>query len=146
LQGGSASNIVPDSARAWGNMRFMSDDAQRAIEAGLASINTPGDELPRVRVRTLVNRPRKPCTPEVESLASAAMLCAVDVFRAMPLGVTGGVCDGNNLQAAGLPVIDTLGVEGGGLHTNTEWIDLNSIVPRAQLSALLLLRRFANVQ
>jgi glutamate carboxypeptidase len=58
----------------------------------------------------------------------------------MPLGKTGGVCDGNNFQAEGLPTIDTLGVRGGGLHTPQEWIDLPSLVERCQLLTLLISR------
>jgi glutamate carboxypeptidase len=58
----------------------------------------------------------------------------------MPLGKTGGVCDGNNFQAEGLPTIDTLGARGGGLHTPQEWIDLPSLVERCQLLTLLISR------
>jgi glutamate carboxypeptidase len=50
------------------------------------------------------------------------------------------VCDGNILQDEGLPTIDTLGVRGGGLHTPQEWIDLTSLVERAQLLAVLIAR------
>lgn len=44
-----------------------------------------------------------------------------------------------------LPVLDTLGVRGGGLHTTEEWIDLSSLVERAQLLALLIHRHTAGV-
>lgn len=50
------------------------------------------------------------------------------------------MCDGNNLQAAGLPVLDTLGVRGGNLHRTDEWVDLDGLVDRAQLVALVLMR------
>jgi len=53
------------------------------------------------------------------------------------------VCDGNNLQAAGLPVLDTLGVRGGNLHRTDEWVDLDGLVDRAQLVALVLMRTAA---
>lgn len=52
----------------------------------------------------------------------------------------GGVCEGNNLQAAGLATIDTLGVRGGGGHMPTEWIELASLVERCQLLAVLMAR------
>jgi glutamate carboxypeptidase len=54
------------------------------------------------------------------------------------------VCDGNNLQAAGLPTLDTLGVRGGNLHREDEWVDLDGMVDRAQLVALSLLRTAAS--
>ncbi|MCA9289069.1 MAG: hypothetical protein KDA05_10820, partial [Phycisphaerales bacterium] len=57
-----------------------------------------------------------------------------------PFASTGGVCDGNILQDAGLPTIDTLGVRGGGLHTPDEWIEIPSLVERSQLLAVLMMR------
>ncbi|RZJ89324.1 MAG: acetylornithine deacetylase, partial [Brevundimonas sp.] len=51
---------------------------------------------------------------------------------------SGGVCEGNNLYAAGLPNIDTLGVLGGDIHSDQEFAWPDSFVDRAQLSALIL--------
>jgi glutamate carboxypeptidase len=48
------------------------------------------------------------------------------------------VCEGNNLFAAGLPGIDTLGVRGGDIHSEREYAWAESFVERARLSALLL--------
>lgn len=145
LSGGRATNIVPDSAQAWGNVRFASDLAQQQLSAAL-------DALPRqlpatgpgagatLRVERSFARPSKPTTPAVRRLAEVARSAASDLGQTMPFGTTGGVCDGNNLQAEGIPVIDTLGVRGGGLHTTEEWVDLTSLVERAQLAAVLLMR------
>ena len=55
-----------------------------------------------------------------------------------PGGPSGGVCEGNNLAAAGCPNIDTLGPCGGGLHTDQEFALIPSFAERAQLSLLLL--------
>jgi glutamate carboxypeptidase len=141
LQGGAVTNIVPDHARAWGNTRFSTTADEAAIHAALAGLAVGGDaEVPRVRVRQLAGRPAKPLTPEVERLARIAQRASEDLGRPLPFGKTGGVCDGNNLQAAGLPTIDTLGVRGGNLHREDEWVDLDGIVDRAQLAALTILR------
>jgi glutamate carboxypeptidase len=53
---------------------------------------------------------------------------------------SGGVCDGNILASAGLVNVDTLGVLGGGLHSEQEWMLTESLVTRAQLTALLIMR------
>jgi glutamate carboxypeptidase len=140
LEGGPATNIVPDRALAWGNVRCFSASAEQAAREGLRSIEQRREQLPTTAVELIMNRPAKPRTPEVEHLALAARSAALDLGQELPFGVTGGVCDGNNLQAAGLPVIDTLGVHGGGLHTTDEWIELDSLVHRAQLAALLIMR------
>ena len=53
---------------------------------------------------------------------------------------TGGVCDGNNLAATGLAVVDTMGVRGDAIHSADEFVLVDSFVERARLSALVLLR------
>lgn len=145
LKGGQATNIVPDYAAAWGNVRFpTAADAER-FRAGLESLNftPPGSADPAapgaVRVRYAINRPAKPKTPATEQLAFAARRVAENLGQQLPFASTGGVCDGNLMQAAGLPTIDSLGVRGGGLHTHQEWIESRSLVERCRLFAGLLL-------
>lgn len=140
LEGGTTTNIVPDTARAWGNIRYFSAAAESTLTQELRAMNANGGRLPSTRVELVLNRPAKPKTPAVERLAFLARECAESLGQSLPFGTTGGVCDGNNLQAGGLPTIDTLGVRGGGLHTTQEWIDLDSLVQRAQLAALLMSR------
>ena len=86
------------------------------------------------------NRPAKPLIPATQRLADLARAAAEDLGQKLPFGSPGGVCDGNNLQAAGLPTIDTLGVRGGALHTLQEWIDLSSLVERCQMLAVVVMR------
>jgi len=145
LKGGQATNVVPDYAAAWGNARFPSvEDAER-FRTGLEALNCrpPGTTDPTapgaVRVRYALNRPAKPKTPATEQLALAARRVAEELGQQLPFASTGGVCDGNLMQAAGLPTIDSLGVRGGGLHTHQEWIESRSLVERCRLFAGLLL-------
>jgi glutamate carboxypeptidase len=51
---------------------------------------------------------------------------------------TGGVCEGNNLFAAGCPSVDTLGPCGGELHSDGEYALMDSFTERAKLSLALL--------
>ena len=53
---------------------------------------------------------------------------------------TGGGCDGNNVAAAGVPVVDTMGARGGAIHSADEYLMLDSLAERAMLSTLVLLR------
>lgn len=139
VRGGSATNIVPDSAWAWGNVRFSSPAAEAELAGAIDGLAGPsgGGE---VRVMRSFARPAKPTTDAVRALAELARACAADLGQSLPFGKTGGVCDGNNLQAAGIAVIDTLGVRGGGLHTTDEWVELASLADRAKLAALLMMR------
>ncbi|QYU68548.1 M20/M25/M40 family metallo-hydrolase [Leptolyngbya sp. 15MV] len=136
-----APRAVPDLARAWGNLRYPTRDIADELRADLASLHRgAADDLPWVQTRLSLNRPAKPLTPQVERLALMARAAAEDLGQSLPFGKTGGVCDGNILQDEGLPTIDTLGVRGGGLHTPNEWIELDSLVERCQLLAVLIAR------
>jgi glutamate carboxypeptidase len=53
---------------------------------------------------------------------------------------SGGVCDGNNIAACGVPVVDTMGVRGGAIHSADEYMLADSLAERARLSALAILR------
>jgi glutamate carboxypeptidase len=140
LQGSSAANVVPDLARAWGNMRFPSREIADELARGLEALETSDGALPAVAVQKTFNRPAKPLIPATQALAERARVAAEALGQKLPFGKTGGVCDGNILQDEGLPTIDTLGVRGGGLHTPQEWIELDSLVERCQLLALLIAR------
>ena len=140
LQGGAATNIVADYAACWGNVRFA--DAQRGEQLAVAidALATSAEAMPRVVVHRHWNRPAKPETDAVRQLAQAAAATAHDLDQSLPLASTGGVCDGNILQAVGLPTLDTLGVRGGNLHRPDEFVELASLVERCQLLAVLLAR------
>lgn len=140
LQGGIATNVVPDYAAAWGNVRYPSQQAAAELDTKMAAMNTDDSAMPRVVIRRSFNRPAKPLIPATERLALIAREVAESLGQCLPFASTGGVCDGNIMQNAGLPTIDTLGVRGGDLHRTTEWIELRSLVERSQLFACLLLR------
>jgi len=140
LTGGQVTNAVPDHAACWGNVRFADAVAQGRLDESFGALATSGDLLPRVIVDKAFNRPAKPLTPAVESLALAAREAAGDLGQALPFARTGGVCDGNILQSAGLPTIDTLGVRGGNLHRSDEFVEVRSLVERSQLFAVLFQR------
>ena len=140
ISSNDATNVVPDLAKAWGNVRFptreVCDDIARRIDA----LATAEHAMPGLIVRRSFNRAAKPLTPGTQRLAEDARGAAESLGLSLPFLKTGGVCDGNILQEEGLPTIDTLGARGGGLHTHQEWIELPSLVERARLLAVLLLR------
>ena len=140
IEGGGVTNAVPAYAACWGNVRYHDAAAGAALGERIDALATEPDAMPRVLVHRHWNRPAKPRTPAVEQLANLARSAAEDLGQTLPFASTGGVCDGNILQDAGLPVIDTLGVRGGNLHRPDEFIELNSLVERAQLLALVILR------
>ncbi|MGA1400298.1 MAG: M20/M25/M40 family metallo-hydrolase, partial [Phycisphaerales bacterium] len=140
ISGGAATNIVPERAIAWGNVRFRDASGADHLGREIGALATERGAMPEVHVEYLANRPVKPCTPAVESLAREARRIAEAIGFELPFGSTGGVCDGNILQSAGLPTLDNLGVRGGNLHRLDEFVELDSLSERAALAAILIRR------
>jgi glutamate carboxypeptidase len=143
LEGGDATNIVPDRASAWGAVRYRTRaDGEQVGRALMSLARGLGDDVPRVGVTIVHNRPPKDASPQVLGLADAAIACARELGIATGAGTgsTGGVSDANVLQDAGLPCLDGLGVRGGNMHRSDEFIVTESVVERASLLALLMSR------
>lgn len=142
IEGGGPVNVVPDRAVGRFELRVADHAAQHAAEAALAALiaETSAAHDLEIRLHGSFHRPPKPMDETQLALFEAVLACADDLD--LPLGwtPTGGCCDGNNLAAAGLPVVDTLGVRGGAIHSSDEYMLVESLVERAQLVALLLMR------
>ena len=85
-------------------------------------------------------RPPKPMAPAnamvFDWVKQAGLVLGLDI-KWKP---SGGVCEGNNLWASGCPNVDTLGVRGGEIHSDREFVMLSSLTERARLSALILMK------
>lgn len=142
IDGGGPNNVVPDNAVVRFNVRVEeSDDADwfmREAKTLMDAVNAR--EGYRAHLHGSFGRPPKPMTPELEAFFRALKDCGVELGLDIGWKATGGVCDGNNIAAAGIPVIDTLGARGGDIHSSNEFVKLDSLEERAKLSALLLLR------
>lgn len=142
IDGGGAVNIVPDMAIIRLGARAPDGpSAQRAVKAledAMAAVLERDGVTGEMRGGFY--RPPKP-----RNAAQADLFSAItDTGRAIDLEITfadtGGVCEGNNVFAAGVPNIDTLGVRGGAIHSHDEFLCVDSLVERAALSALILNR------
>jgi glutamate carboxypeptidase len=142
IDGGSPSNVVPDLAILRLNLRPRSpEDEQRArelIDAAVAQV-IAGHEV-EVEVRGGFGRAPKPLTPEAEALFKLVSKAGADLGQQIGWQPSGGVCDGNNIAACGVPVVDTMGVRGGKIHSMEEFLIVESLKERAALSALTILR------
>ncbi|RZO87048.1 MAG: hydrolase [Oceanococcus sp.] len=142
IHGGGAVNVVPDTAVARFNVRMQQPQdcawCEQQIEAALRPIRQRDGIA--LELHGGFTRPPKPMTAPLERLFELARTCAEQIDLDLNWAPTGGCCDGNNLAALGVPNIDTLGVQGGKIHSVDEYLDVRSLVPRAQLSALLLER------
>ena len=142
IDGGGPNNIVPDLAILRVNLRPSSpDDMAMALESLREQIEAvEKDHGVHAHLHGGFNRPPKPIDAQTERLFTLVKNCGADL--GLPIGwrATGGVCDGNNIAACGIPVVDTMGPRGGAIHSDKEFLIVDSLAERAQLSTLTLIR------
>ncbi|OYW16459.1 MAG: hypothetical protein B7Z39_01100 [Novosphingobium sp. 12-64-8] len=142
IDGGSANNVVPDHAILRFNIRPRGEaDAERfsrAIHGLLRDIEVEHEVA--IHLHGGITRPPKPLTPQAEALFGLVRDCGEALGQPIRWQTSGGVCDGNNIAALGVPVVDTMGVRGGSIHSADEFLIVPSLAERAALSALVLHR------
>jgi glutamate carboxypeptidase len=141
IDGGGPLNIVPDMAVVRFNVR-LPEAADREwvlfeVQAALSAAETNGVTA---QLHGGFTRPPKPFDPAQQALFEAVRETGARLGQQISWTPSGGVCEGNNLHAAGLPNVDTLGVVGGDIHSVEEHAWPDSFAARAQLSCLLLMR------
>ncbi|HEV3400139.1 MAG TPA: M20/M25/M40 family metallo-hydrolase, partial [Actinomycetes bacterium] len=141
LRGGSRTNVVADRATMQVEVRAATvaafERAMAEVERIVADSTVPGARawlLPSHR------HPPMERTPAVAALVAEAQAVARDLGFEVGEAATGGAGDANTTAAAGLATIDGLAPVGGEAHGPTEWLDLDSVVPRTALLAGLLAR------
>ena len=112
-----------------------SDWVEAAVHEIAADIPFPGLTLV---LHGGMTRAPKPMDASQSALFEAVRDAGALLGQTIAWKPSGGVCEGNNLHAAGLPNIDTLGVLGGDIHSDQEFAWPDSFVERARLSALIL--------
>lgn len=142
VDGGGPNNVVPDLAILRVNLRPATPGdearAKRLIDSTVAMITAEHEVA--IDVHGDFGRPPKPMTPEAEALFTLVQQAGADLGQVIGWKATGGVCDGNNIAACGVPVVDTMGVRGGKIHSADEYLIVDSLNERAALSALTILR------
>jgi glutamate carboxypeptidase len=142
IEGGSPSNVVPDLAILRVNLRprtpEIEAEAKRAIDEAVDAVTAQREVS--VELHGGFGRPPKPLTKSAEALFNLVKQAGSDLGQTIGWQPSGGVCDGNNIAACGVPVVDTMGVRGGKIHSMEEFLIVDSLKERAALSALTILR------
>lgn len=142
IDGGGPNNIVPDYAILRVNMRPATPEEMSAAEIMLHDTVAAISREHGVHCHTHggFNRPPKPVDAQAHKLFELVRDCGTALGLTLAWKATGGVCDGNNIAACGVPVVDTMGPRGGAIHSDQEFLIVDSLAERAQLSALTILR------
>jgi glutamate carboxypeptidase len=140
IEGGAANNVVPDNAVLRFNIRPKEPSAGERFEGGLQALMAEVRQAHEVSVDLHggVTRPPKPVDRRAQKLFDLVAKCGAQLGQHIDWQSTGGVCDGNNIAACGVPVVDTMGVRGGKIHSPDEFMIVPSLSERAALSALVL--------
>lgn len=142
IDGGGPNNVVPDHAVLRVNLRPATPEdqarAQSLIDAAVAMV--AAEHGVTIDVYGGFARPPKPLDPAAERLFALVRACGAILGQTIAWRPTGGVCDGNNIAACGVPVVDTLGARGGAIHSTEEYLIPDSLPERARLVTLVLLR------
>jgi glutamate carboxypeptidase len=141
VKGGQSVNTTAPSADGEIDMRYV-DPADRAttlaaIERIIATSTVPGATA-TFRIRgeflPLVQ------TPAAKEMFEAYVSAASDAGQKVSGEFSGGCADSGFTAAMGCPTLCGVGPVGGYVHTADEWLDLDTIVPRAQALALAIMR------
>ena len=142
IDGGGPNNVVPDHAVLRVNLRPETPDVEAQAAKALAQIAAAVQVAHDVSIHVdgHFSRPPKPIDAPAIVLLELVRDAGRDLGQVIGWRPTGGVCDGNNIAGRGVPVVDTMGVRGGAIHSADEYMFVDSLGERAKLSALTLHR------
>lgn len=142
IDGGSANNVVPDHAVLRFNIRPRTIDAAQTFtnEFRLVLHELEVQHQVSTHCHGGITRPPKPVDAQAQKLFDLVRDTGAALGQKIGWQPSGGVCDGNNIAAAHVPVVDTMGVRGGAIHSPQEYLIVPSLAERAALSAVVLHR------
>ena len=141
IEGGTQPNVVAEHAhaeldlRAWRNADVppLLDAIRGQLEQDVLPATTAWLEVTLETAMPAMER-----TAAVAALEETTQRIARELGFAVKGASTGGASDASFVAAEGVPVLDGLGPIGGLDHGPDEYIELDSIVPRTALLALLI--------
>ena len=141
IEGGGPTNVVPDLAIVHFNVRYAEREQETELLTAFGELTKPLHGHVQCERHGTFNAPPKRQTEPMQRLQNDIVEAGNRIDLEFGWQVTGGVCDGNRLAALGVPNIDTMGVQGGDIHSHSEYMLIPSLVTRTQLSLLTLIQR-----
>jgi glutamate carboxypeptidase len=145
VTGGQGKNTVPDHAVAEVDLRFCTRaDGEELVRRFRQAAEEAAAGVPGTRIEVNGGVAREPLE---RTEASAALMAAYGACaRASGLGhgeapLVGGGSDASTSSAMGIASIDGLGPRGKGFHTVEEFIEVDTLIPKAQALARYLASR-----
>ena len=141
IAGGEVVNMVAPSATAGVDFRYI-HPADRA--AGMAAIEriVAASHLPGASAKLEITAEFKPLVASDDSKGLYALYadCARDLGQPVREEFAGGCADSGFAASVGAPTICGVGPIGGRAHSPDEYLEVDTIIPRAQALALAVMR------
>jgi glutamate carboxypeptidase len=142
IRGGTAPNVVAEKASAGCNVRFIKKEDFDFFERSISKLTSmvSKDTGVEITCEGTISAQPKPLDGKTLELFQQVQKCGREIGLDLQWEDSGGVCDGNRLQAAGLPTVDSLGVQGGNIHSDREFLVVSSLMERTKLTTLTFLK------
>ncbi|MDY5105641.1 MAG: M20/M25/M40 family metallo-hydrolase [Actinobacillus minor] len=142
--GGTAHNVIADYAKLTIEMRYRLPSSTQYFETQLQRVLDNPFIEGVTATKTLVNDE----APMIDEIHLPRIKAIFDeVGKEMQTEIkwvdAGGLSDGNIAASVGCPTIDGLGPTGGNMHVKTEYLVVDSIVPKCNLVLKVIKKLFA---
>lgn len=140
LKAGDATNVIPDHATAFADVRVAVPEEFDRVERDLARLSAE-KLIPDTEVKTTLVRgfPPMPRSAATDQLAARAQAIYGEIGRKLTLEGSGGAADASVSAGVGTPTLDGFGIVGGGIHTPDEYAEVESVVPRLYLLSRMVM-------
>jgi glutamate carboxypeptidase len=136
-RGGTRSNVIPEEASAFVDVRVPTMKDAKAIDSKLHELK-PFNPNCKIEVLGGINRPPMERTAGIGALYEKAAGVAKELGWNLEEAAVGGGSDGNFTASLGIPTLDGLGAVGEGAHASHESIVISELPRRAALLARLI--------
>jgi glutamate carboxypeptidase len=142
VRGGQSINTTAPSAEGQIDLRYVKPDQRDEMLAAFQRIVVDTSTVPGTTARLEIKGEFPPLTPtpQSENIFICYQAAAADLGLKVADEFTGACADSGFTAAVGCPTLCGLGPVGGNAHTPEEYMEVDSIVPRAQAMALTILR------
>ncbi len=134
VNAGDRRNVIPDRAVAEGDMRAVVSEEFDRVEREMAELSK-NRLIPDIEVTTSLSRgfPVMARNAQTDAMAAMAQRIYGELGRTLKLEGSGGAADSSLAAGVFRPTLDGLSVIGSNAHTDREYAEVDSLVPRLYL-------------
>jgi len=133
-KGGDRKNVIPDYAEADADVRAVVSEEFDRVERDLAAM-IKNKLIADTEVTATLTRsfPVMRQNAQIDALAAMAQRIYGEMGKTLQLGGSGGAADSSLAAGVFKPTLDGLSLVGGNAHTDREYAEVDSMVPRFYL-------------